>query len=100
MGQTLENANLLQMIKTTLTGTRTRTLDETHLLPTLYQGSGNSASQEPAEVSAELPLRSSSQDADETAAISGLPPLGMFATLSTPSPVTHLSTAVPFWHYR
>ncbi|XP_076199618.1 UPF0606 protein KIAA1549L homolog [Aptenodytes patagonicus] len=68
MGQTLENANLLQMIKTTLTGTRTRTSDQTHLLPTLYQGSGNSASQEPAEVSAESPLRSSSQDADETAA--------------------------------
>ncbi|XP_064019871.1 UPF0606 protein KIAA1549L homolog isoform X2 [Pogoniulus pusillus] len=72
MGQTLENANLLQMIKTTLTGTRTRTLDETHLLPTLYQGSGNSASQEPAEVSAESPLRSSAQDADETAAVSVL----------------------------
>ncbi|XP_068003992.1 UPF0606 protein KIAA1549L homolog isoform X4 [Melanerpes formicivorus] len=72
MGQTLENANLLQMIKTTLTGTRTRALDETHLLPTLYQGSGNSAFQEPAEVSAESPLRSSSQDADETAAVSVL----------------------------
>ncbi|XP_027315267.1 UPF0606 protein KIAA1549L homolog isoform X5 [Anas acuta] len=67
MGQTLENANLLQMIKTTLTGTRTRTLDQSHLSPTLYQGSGNSASQEPAEVSAESSLRSSSQDADETA---------------------------------
>ncbi|XP_074774585.1 UPF0606 protein KIAA1549L homolog isoform X4 [Athene noctua] len=72
MGQTLENANLLQMIKTTLTGTRTRTLDQTHLSPTIYQGSGNSASQEPAEVSAESPLRSSSQDADETAAVSVL----------------------------
>uniref|UniRef100_A0A8C3KAM9 KIAA1549 like n=1 Tax=Calidris pygmaea TaxID=425635 RepID=A0A8C3KAM9_9CHAR len=96
MGQTLENANLLQMIKTTLTGTRTRTSDQTHLSPTLYQGSGNSASQEPAEVSAELPLRSSSQDADETAAVSGLPQLGMFATLSTTPSVTHLSTAVPF----
>lgn len=98
MGQTLENANLLQMIKTTLTGTRTRTSDQTHLLPTLYQGSGNSASQEPAEVSAESPLRSSSQDADETAApaVSGLPQLGMFATLSTTPSVTHLSTAVPF----
>ncbi|XP_072193025.1 UPF0606 protein KIAA1549L homolog isoform X8 [Excalfactoria chinensis] len=75
MGQTLENANLLQMIKTTLTGTRTRTLDQTNLAPTLYQGSGNSASQEPAEVSAESPLRLSSQDADETAGESGLPQL-------------------------
>ncbi|XP_075282332.1 UPF0606 protein KIAA1549L homolog isoform X3 [Opisthocomus hoazin] len=72
MGQTLENANLLQMIKTTLTGTRIRTSDQTHLSPTIYQGSGNSASQEPAEVSAESPLRSSSQDADETAAVSVL----------------------------
>ncbi|KAM9605377.1 UPF0606 protein KIAA1549L homolog isoform 1-T1 [Morphnus guianensis] len=96
MGQTLENANLLQMIKTTLTGTRTRTLDQTHLSATLYQGSGSSASQEPAEVSAESPLRSSSQDADETAAVSGLPQLGMFATLSTTPSVTHSSTAVPF----
>ncbi|XP_009985921.1 PREDICTED: UPF0606 protein KIAA1549L homolog [Tauraco erythrolophus] len=96
MGQTLENVNLLQMIKTTLTGTRTRTSDQIHLSSTLYQGSGNSASQEPAEVSAELPLRSSSQDADETAAVSGLPQLGMFATLSTTPSVTHLSTAVPF----
>lgn len=96
MGQTLENANLLQMIKTTLTGTRTRTLDQTHLSATLYQGSGSSAPQEPAEVSAESPLRSSSQDADETAAVSGLPQLGMFATLSTTPSVTHSSTAVPF----
>uniref|UniRef100_A0A663MD74 KIAA1549 like n=1 Tax=Athene cunicularia TaxID=194338 RepID=A0A663MD74_ATHCN len=96
MGQTLENANLLQMIKTTLTGTRTRTLDQTHLSPTIYQGSGNSASQEPAEVSAESPLRSSSQDADETAAVSGLLQLGMFATLSTTPSVPHLSTDVPF----
>ncbi|XP_032300647.1 UPF0606 protein KIAA1549L homolog isoform X3 [Coturnix japonica] len=96
MGQTLENANLLQMIKTTLTGTRTRTLDQTNLSPTLYQGSGNSASQEPAEVSAESPLRLSSQDADETAGESGLPQLGMFATLPTIPSVTHLSTAVPF----
>lgn len=96
MGQTLENANLLQMIKTTLTGTRTRTLDQSHLSPTLYQGSGNSASQEPAEVSAESSLRSSSQDADETAGESGLPQLSMFATLSTTPSVTHLSTAGPF----
>ncbi|XP_069713602.1 UPF0606 protein KIAA1549L homolog isoform X2 [Phaenicophaeus curvirostris] len=85
MGQTLENANLLQMIKTTLTGTRTRTLDQTHLLPSLYQGSGNSASQEPAEVSAESPLRSSSQDADETAAVSVLSGVssGAIPTLGT-----------------
>lgn len=96
MGQTLENANLLQMIKTTLTGTRTRTVDQTYLLPTLYQGSGNSASQEPAEVSAESPLRSSPQDADEAADVSGLPQLGMFATLSTTPSETHLSTTVPF----
>ncbi|XP_052551595.1 UPF0606 protein KIAA1549L homolog isoform X4 [Tympanuchus pallidicinctus] len=96
MGQTLENANLLQMIKTTLTGTHTRTLDQTNLSPTLYQGSGSSASQEPAEVSAESPLRLSSQDPDETAVESGLPQLGMFATLSTIPSVTHLSTAVPF----
>lgn len=96
MGQTLENANLLQMIKTTLTGTRTRTLDQSHLSPTLYQGSGNSASQEPAEVSAESSLRSSSQDADETAGESGLPQLSMFATLSTTPSMTHLSTAGPF----
>uniref|UniRef100_G1MR37 KIAA1549 like n=1 Tax=Meleagris gallopavo TaxID=9103 RepID=G1MR37_MELGA len=96
MGQTLENANLLQMIKTTLTGTHTRTLDQTNLSPTLYQGSGSSASQEPAEVSAESPLRLSSQDADETAGESGLPQLGMFATLSTIPSVTHFSTAVPF----
>ncbi|XP_035183059.1 UPF0606 protein KIAA1549L homolog [Oxyura jamaicensis] len=96
MGQTLENANLLQMIRTTLTGTRTRTLDQTNLSPTLYQGSGNSASQEPAEVSAESSLRSSSQDADETAGESGLPQLSMFATLSTTPSMTHLSTAVPF----
>ncbi|XP_017581836.1 PREDICTED: UPF0606 protein KIAA1549L homolog isoform X2 [Corvus brachyrhynchos] len=72
LGQTLENADLLQMIKTTLTGARTRTLDQMHLSPSLYQGSGNSAPQEPAEVSAESPLRSSSQDADDTAALTVL----------------------------
>ncbi|XP_068003994.1 UPF0606 protein KIAA1549L homolog isoform X6 [Melanerpes formicivorus] len=87
MGQTLENANLLQMIKTTLTGTRTRALDETHLLPTLYQGSGNSAFQEPAEVSAESPLRSSSQDADETAAVSA----SAKTTRLSPAPVESTS---------
>ncbi|XP_072193026.1 UPF0606 protein KIAA1549L homolog isoform X9 [Excalfactoria chinensis] len=93
MGQTLENANLLQMIKTTLTGTRTRTLDQTNLAPTLYQGSGNSASQEPAEVSAESPLRLSSQDADETAGESAsakatrLPPTRVENT-SAPSETT------------
>uniref|UniRef100_A0A8C5X3X3 KIAA1549 like n=1 Tax=Malurus cyaneus samueli TaxID=2593467 RepID=A0A8C5X3X3_9PASS len=86
LGQTLENADLLQMIKTTLTGARSRTLDQMHLLsPSLYQGSGQSAPQEPAEVSAESPLRPSPQDADDTAALTGLPQLGMFATLpSTP----------------
>ncbi|XP_026706654.1 UPF0606 protein KIAA1549L homolog isoform X6 [Athene cunicularia] len=87
MGQTLENANLLQMIKTTLTGTRTRTLDQTHLSPTIYQGSGNSASQEPAEVSAESPLRSSSQDADETAAVSA----SAKTTRLPPTPVENTS---------
>ncbi|XP_025896926.1 UPF0606 protein KIAA1549L homolog [Nothoprocta perdicaria] len=70
MGQTLENANLLQMIRTTLSGTRARTMDQTNLSPTLYQGSGNSASQEPTEVSADSPLRSLSQDVDEPAAVS------------------------------
>ncbi|XP_054684411.1 UPF0606 protein KIAA1549L homolog isoform X5 [Grus americana] len=90
VGQTLENANLLQMIKTTLTGTRTKTSDQTQLSPTLYQGSGNSASQEPAEVSAESPLRSSAQDADETAAVSAsakttrLPPTPVESTSAPP----------------
>ncbi|RLV90359.1 hypothetical protein DV515_00014474 [Chloebia gouldiae] len=60
------------MIKTTLTGARTRTLDQMHLSTSLYQGSGNSAPQEPAEVSAESPLRPSSQDADDTAALTVL----------------------------
>ncbi|XP_053924037.1 UPF0606 protein KIAA1549L homolog isoform X4 [Cuculus canorus] len=95
MGQSLENANLLQMIKTTLTGTRTRTLDQTHLLPSLYQGSGNSASQEPAEVSAESPLRSSSQDADETAAVSGLPQLVLSGVSSGAIPTLGASEAKP-----
>nr|XP_031360937.1 UPF0606 protein KIAA1549L homolog isoform X2 [Lonchura striata domestica] len=72
LGQTLENADLLQMIKTTLTGARTRTLDQMHLAPSLYQGSGSSAPQEPAEVSAESPLRPLSQDADDTAALTVL----------------------------
>ncbi|XP_063187665.1 UPF0606 protein KIAA1549L homolog isoform X5 [Chroicocephalus ridibundus] len=87
MGQTLENANLLQMIKTTLTGTRTRTSDQTHLSPTLYQGSGNSAPQEPAEVSAESPLRSSPQDTDETAAVSA----SAKTTRLPPTPVENIS---------
>ncbi|XP_027761976.1 UPF0606 protein KIAA1549L homolog isoform X3 [Empidonax traillii] len=91
MGQTLENADLLQMIKTTLTGTRTRTLDQMHLLPTLYQGSGHSASQEPAEVSAESPLRSSSQDADET----GLPQLVLSGISSGAIPTVGTSEAKP-----
>uniref|UniRef100_A0A8C3Q362 Uncharacterized protein n=1 Tax=Geospiza parvula TaxID=87175 RepID=A0A8C3Q362_GEOPR len=95
LGQTLENADLLQMIRTTLTGARARTLDQMHLSPSLYQGSGSSAPQEPAEVSAESPLRPSSHDADDTAALTGLPQLGMFATLPTTPPVTHLGTAVP-----
>uniref|UniRef100_A0A8C5JLK7 KIAA1549 like n=1 Tax=Junco hyemalis TaxID=40217 RepID=A0A8C5JLK7_JUNHY len=94
LGQTLENADLLQMIRTTLTGARARTLDQMHLSPSLYQGSGSSAPQEPAEVSAESPLRPSSHDADDTAALTGLPQLGMFATLPTTPPVTHLGTAV------
>uniref|UniRef100_A0A8D2QAC5 KIAA1549 like n=1 Tax=Zonotrichia albicollis TaxID=44394 RepID=A0A8D2QAC5_ZONAL len=75
LGQTLENADLLQMIRTTLTGARARTLDQMHLSPSLYQGSGSSAPQEPAEVSAESPLRPSSHDADDTAALTGLPQL-------------------------
>ncbi|XP_074442281.1 UPF0606 protein KIAA1549L homolog isoform X5 [Larus michahellis] len=95
MGQTLENANLLQMIKTTLTGTRTRTSDQTHLSPTLYQGSGNSAPQEPAEVSAESPLRSSPQDADETAAVSGLPQLVLSGVSSGAIPTVGTSEAKP-----
>ncbi|KAM9014897.1 UPF0606 protein KIAA1549L homolog isoform 1-T1 [Ara ararauna] len=95
MGQTLENANLLQMIKTTLTGTRTRTVDQTYLLPTLYQGSGNSASQEPAEVSAESPLRSSPQDADEAADVSGLPQLVLSGVSSGAIPTVGTSEAKP-----
>ncbi|XP_063187662.1 UPF0606 protein KIAA1549L homolog isoform X3 [Chroicocephalus ridibundus] len=95
MGQTLENANLLQMIKTTLTGTRTRTSDQTHLSPTLYQGSGNSAPQEPAEVSAESPLRSSPQDTDETAAVSGLPQLVLSGVSSGAIPTVGTSEAKP-----
>ncbi|KAM6408071.1 UPF0606 protein KIAA1549L homolog [Rhynochetos jubatus] len=95
IGQTLENANLLQMIKTTLTGTRARTSDQTHLSPTLYQGSGNSASQEPAEVSAESPLRSSSQDADETAAVSGLPQLVLSGVSPGAIPTVGTSEAKP-----
>uniref|UniRef100_A0A8D2M3N6 KIAA1549 like n=1 Tax=Zonotrichia albicollis TaxID=44394 RepID=A0A8D2M3N6_ZONAL len=43
LGQTLENADLLQMIRTTLTGARARTLDQMHLSPSLYQGSGSSS---------------------------------------------------------
>uniref|UniRef100_A0A803VCY6 KIAA1549 like n=2 Tax=Ficedula albicollis TaxID=59894 RepID=A0A803VCY6_FICAL len=81
LGQTLENADLLQMIRTTLTGARARTLEQMHLSPSLYQGSGSSAPQDPAELSAESPLRPSSPDADDTAALTGLPQLGMFATL-------------------
>ncbi|XP_068801310.1 UPF0606 protein KIAA1549L homolog isoform X3 [Struthio camelus] len=105
VGQTLENANLLQMIRTTLTGTRTRTMDQTNLSPSLYQGSGNSASQEPAEVSAESPLRSSSQDADELAAVSAsakttrLPPTPVESTSALPetaaAPLAGVTAAPP-----
>uniref|UniRef100_A0A8D0L744 KIAA1549 like n=1 Tax=Sphenodon punctatus TaxID=8508 RepID=A0A8D0L744_SPHPU len=72
VGQILENANLLQIIKTTLAGTRTKSMGQTKFLPSLYQGSGNSASQEPPEVSVESPVRSSTQDADETSIVSVL----------------------------
>uniref|UniRef100_A0A803VKL1 KIAA1549 like n=1 Tax=Ficedula albicollis TaxID=59894 RepID=A0A803VKL1_FICAL len=95
LGQTLENADLLQMIRTTLTGARARTLEQMHLSPSLYQGSGSSAPQDPAELSAESPLRPSSPDADDTAALTGLPQLGMFATLPSTPAGTHLGTAVP-----
>ncbi|XP_072841915.2 UPF0606 protein KIAA1549L homolog isoform X1 [Pogona vitticeps] len=69
--QALENANLRQIIRSTLAGTRSRTMDQTRVLPTLYQGSGNSASQDPPEVSAESSMRS--QDADEMTIVSVLP---------------------------
>ncbi|XP_039211896.1 UPF0606 protein KIAA1549L homolog isoform X2 [Crotalus tigris] len=84
MRQALENANLLQIIKSTLAGTRTRTMDQTRFLPTLYQGSGNSASQEP---STESPTKS--QEADEMTIVSGLPQISVLPTLSTSSSVTH-----------
>ncbi|XP_060117473.1 UPF0606 protein KIAA1549L homolog isoform X2 [Heteronotia binoei] len=71
MRQALENANLLQIIKSTLAGTRTRMVDQTRFLPSLYQGSGNSASQEPSELSAESSMRS--QDAEEMTIVSVLP---------------------------
>ncbi|KAM8807810.1 UPF0606 protein KIAA1549L homolog [Eudromia elegans] len=93
VGQTLENASLLQMIRTTLTGQRARTMDQTNLSPTLYQGSGNSASQEPAEVSADSPLRSSSQDVDEPAAVSGLPQLVFSGVSSGANPTVGTSEA-------
>uniref|UniRef100_A0A8D2LJ98 KIAA1549 like n=1 Tax=Varanus komodoensis TaxID=61221 RepID=A0A8D2LJ98_VARKO len=92
MRQALENANLLQIIKSTLAGTRTRTMDQARFLPSLYQGSGNSASQEPSEVSAESAMRS--QDADEMTIVSGLPQIGVFSALSTSSSVTHQTTTV------
>ncbi|XP_037995362.1 UPF0606 protein KIAA1549L homolog isoform X4 [Motacilla alba alba] len=95
LGQTLENADLLQMIRTTLTGARTRTLDQMHLSPSLYQGSGSSAPQEPAEVSAESPLRPSSQDADDTAALTGLPQLASAKTTRLPPPAVELTPAPP-----
>ncbi|XP_062823826.1 UPF0606 protein KIAA1549L homolog isoform X2 [Anolis carolinensis] len=90
MRQALENANLLQIIKSTLAGTRTRTMDQTRPLPSLYQGSGNSASQEPSEVSAESPVKS--QDADEMTIVSVLPSVspGVIPSVATSeaTPVT------------
>ncbi|XP_062350456.1 UPF0606 protein KIAA1549L homolog [Cinclus cinclus] len=95
LGQTLENADLLQMIRTTLTGARARTLDQMHLSPSLYQGSGSSAPQEPAEVSAESPLRPSSQDADDTTALTGLPQLVLSGVSSGAIPTVETSEAKP-----
>uniref|UniRef100_A0A8D0BAH9 KIAA1549 like n=1 Tax=Salvator merianae TaxID=96440 RepID=A0A8D0BAH9_SALMN len=92
MRQALDNANLLQIIKSTLAGTRTRTMDQTKFLPSLYQGSGNSASQEPSEVSTEPPVRS--QDADEMTIVSGLPQLSVSSALSTSPSVTHSATVM------
>lgn len=92
MRQALENANLLQIIKSTLAGTRTRTMDQTRFLPSLYQGSGNNAPQEPSEVSVESPVRS--QDTDEITIVSGLPQISVFSALSTSPSVTRLATAV------
>ncbi|XP_077178015.1 UPF0606 protein KIAA1549L homolog isoform X2 [Paroedura picta] len=90
MRQALENANLLQIIKSTLAGTRTRTVDQTRLLPGLYQGSGNSASQEPSELSAESSMRS--QDAEEMTIVSVLPSVspGVIPSVATSeaTPVT------------
>ncbi|XP_061466504.1 UPF0606 protein KIAA1549L homolog isoform X9 [Rhineura floridana] len=90
MRQALENANLLQIIKSTLAETRARTLDQTRFLPSLYHGSGNSASQEPSEVSAESPMKS--QDADEMAIVSVLPSVspGVIPSVATSeaTPVT------------
>ncbi|CAI5763470.1 Hypothetical predicted protein [Podarcis lilfordi] len=90
MRQALENANLLQIIKSTLAETRTRTMDQTRFLPSLYQGSGNSASQEPSEVSAESPVKS--QDADEMTIVSVLPSVspGVIPSVATSeaTPVT------------
>ncbi|XP_060543651.1 UPF0606 protein KIAA1549L homolog isoform X3 [Pantherophis guttatus] len=94
MRQALENANLLQIIKSTLAGTRTRTMDQTRLLPTLYQGSGNSASQEPSEVSTESPTKP--QEADEMTIVSGLPQISVPPALSTSSSVTHPATTLSF----
>lgn len=93
MRQALENANLLQIIKSTLAGTRTRTMDQTRFFPSLYQGSGgNSASQAPSEVPAESPMKS--READEMSVLSGLPQISVFPTLSTSPSVTHATTTV------
>nr|XP_056707114.1 UPF0606 protein KIAA1549L homolog [Euleptes europaea] len=90
MRQALENANLLQIIKSTLAGTRTRTIGHTRFLPSLYQGSGNSASQEPSELPAESSMRS--QDAEEMTIVSVLPSVspGVIPSVATSeaTPVT------------
>ncbi|KAJ7344503.1 hypothetical protein JRQ81_000453 [Phrynocephalus forsythii] len=90
--QALENANLRQIIRSTLAGARSRTMDQTRVLPSLYQGSGNSASQEPPEVAAESSMRS--QDADEMTIVSGLPQISVFSTLSSSPSVTRPTNAV------
>ncbi|XP_032065449.1 UPF0606 protein KIAA1549L homolog [Thamnophis elegans] len=65
-------------------------MDQTRLLPTLYQGSGSSASQEPSEVSTESPTKP--QEADEMTIVSVLPSVspGVLSSLATSeaTPVT------------
>ncbi|XP_048341555.1 UPF0606 protein KIAA1549L homolog isoform X2 [Sphaerodactylus townsendi] len=90
MRQALESANLLQIIKSTLAGTRTRTVDHTKFLPSLFQGSGNSASQEHSELSAESSAKS--QDAEEMTIVPVLPSVspGVIPSVATSeaTPVT------------